>query len=372
MSINGVHTHCLIDTDATSSAIHIDLITSFSNYQQFVSRSLPKKCVTVNSEPLTSLYAVKLPLTFKGGNPIFQKFEVIANLIHPIVLGTDFLKSKGVKLDFKSNRMSFDKVNVPIGYQGWSPTKPIQLVSLDNVELESRSVSLIRIDTAQMPTLKEVKSVLVGPLKELFGQETDIMASYSVVDPFAKEIYLEILNPSVKTIHLPTGHPVALLMDINPEIVKTDMKRDLNSMPKELIDPDEATFYDGFCSLFERNSKNEPVQSNPTPKKFSEGIPAGVKEPQAGGAPSNWIEHKNPTALLTKAGIVPFKYESLGGVQDKENETENDRQTDSPRAPCEPDPEYVPTTEGTVLEGKDLEDLETLLEKYKSVFAKHS
>ena len=104
LNVNNGLTKTLVDTGATSSAVSLSFLNAQPPNSYVIKRETERACVSVNSQILKSLYTVLLPI--KVGKEVFKhEFEVIANLIEPALLGTDFLKCHDVKLDFALNKI---------------------------------------------------------------------------------------------------------------------------------------------------------------------------------------------------------------------------------------------------------------------------
>ena len=251
MKINGLLTQTLIDTGATSSAISTRLLECFPNAKNLIHRRTPKICMAMNGQPLKSLYTVMLPIVLKGGKCLHHQFEVINGLINPALLGTDFLKAQEAKLDFSQNSLQLGKHCLPFQIAEWSPPQPAHLVTFEDTVLPPNSISLVRAQiSGSNPCLTEkIDDLLIGPLCNYF--DTDFIASYSVINPNASEIIVEILNPLDKPIHLPEGQPIADVQGQNSDITQTDVWRDLQQMPSDLSEKGETEdFCDGLPNVF--------------------------------------------------------------------------------------------------------------------------
>ena len=425
LKINGVTTQTLIDTGATSSAISTKLLECFANSKKLIFRQSPKICVAVNGQPLKSLYTVKLPIILKGGKVIHQEFEVIEGLIHPALLGTDFLKAQEAKLDFSSNSLQLGKNFIPFQIAEWCPPKPAHLTSFDDIVIEPNSISLVRAEIAGIDprlTTNKVDTLLVGPLnKNSF--ETDFIASYSIIDAQAPEIWVEVLNPLKIPLHLPKGQPIASIESQNSEISATDMSRDLSKMPSDLSESgDKEDCFDGIKHIFEDKTKDSqqdfvPPNTNFTPvfsdydlssnapfnhNKFiptsfdNDNLQSGhsstensshsslerakpeSQDPQT-GVKIEEVDEIEPTyvpkAVLTRHGLIELKpqYETLAGLEPVSEQSTPDSYSEIPSdfAVKGEGQAYEPNFDNTILEGENLEKLKSIVGKYPEVFATH-
>ena len=392
LKINGVTTQTLIDTGATSSAVSSKFLECFPNHKKLVSRQTPKICVSVNGKPLKSLFTVNLPINLKGGRCIHHQFEVIDNLIHPALLGTDFLKLQEAKLDFSRNSLQLGNDFLQFDLAEWSPPLPAHLVAFEDSVLPPNSISVIKAELAgDNPTLvSKVDHLLIAPLCTNF--ESDFLASYSVIDPSAPTIWVEVLNPLDKPIHLPAGQPVANVEGVNSELHATDMHRDLKRMPSDIdIKGEKEDFCDGV-RIFSQPGEDDD-QTNFVPEyytqPFSDNCPETVNDsphspslrPQVEKLEIEDVEDEIekpfvPTAMLTRNGLVHFNhhYETLSGLEPAGEEPKRDSYSEmSPESSREGrSKEFEPNLEGTVLEGEDLEKLKSIINEYSDVFASHA
>ena len=101
------------------------------------------------------------------------------------------------------------------------------------------------------------ENVLVG---RFTGFETNlpVMAAWQVIKP-EKEIYIEMINPTLLPVHLCHGQPIADVADRNVEIKNTGMMRNLNSSPKMSTDNnrDHLVNQDQFGSM--GGSRVDPI-----------------------------------------------------------------------------------------------------------------
>ena len=250
--MNGIITQILVDTGATSSAISKALLECFPNYKRLINRRSPKTCISVNGQQLKSNFTVILPLIFDG-KVIKHEYEVIPNLIHPALIGTDFLKKQEAKIDFASNELQLGEVKIPFVMAEWVPIKPPHLVSSEDVVIEPNTISLIKADIqGNDPRLKEARpdALLIGPGGGMDGLENSVIASYSVINPYLESIWVEMINVSDKPVHIQKGNPIADIQSEDPNIKETGVHRDLQRMPSNLTSDEQTEDYCEGCCVF--------------------------------------------------------------------------------------------------------------------------
>ena len=395
MKVNGIMTRILIDSGATDSAISLKLLECFPNYKQYVCRTQSRTCVSVNGNALESLYTVKLPIVMKGGKCFHTELEVIDSLIHPVLLGTDFLRTQKAVIDFQNEKLIIGKYSCPIGGPCQAPSKPPHLASIDDVLLPPNTISLVRAEILGFTT-ENAECLSIGPFEYEMGQHPEILTAHSIIDPNTDELWVEVMNPSSSPIHITQNCPIAQIFEVDPEIVVTEMSRDLSEMPSEI---DEQTEPEDHCGgveeilvddvpdtvheNLESGAASQPLSSSPpqpppshhfTPAfvdghfaSISSKAPArDAQAPQAGGTLNGSYAFR-PSGILTRNGVIPIKYDPPLIANLESNKTDTDSQPD-----CLPDSKpYEPTTEGSMFEGDDLIALKELLHKHKAAFASH-
>ena len=86
-----INIQALVDTGADVSGISDRILEINPRLRQYIFRRSPRICVSVNKVPLRSPYSLIVPIHIEG-KVVHQEFHVIPNLIHPLLLGVDFLR----------------------------------------------------------------------------------------------------------------------------------------------------------------------------------------------------------------------------------------------------------------------------------------
>ena len=389
LKINNVLTQVLIDTGATSSAVSAAMLQCIPNYKRFIHRKSAKICISVNGQSLKSIYTVNLPILLSNGRSIRQEFEVIEGLIHPALLGTDFLKRNEAKLDFSSDSLQLGKIKVKFEIADWSPPKPSHLVSLDDVVVPPNSISLVRADLAGAdPRIRtdetKPECLLVGPV----AQEDVLdpfLTSYSVIDPYGETIWVEVLNASKNPLHITQGRPVANIEGEDPTIKETGMSRNLDKMPSELLSNEEVEDRcDGLGNIFACEGRGDtsdktgfvdphftkpfedPLPSDPNSER---GFGPGPKPP-ADIEMEEAVEESDtpfvPKGVLTKNGIIYLKPDVLAGLEPDEE------LGDKTEAIKGSEQKYEIKIDDTVFNEEEISEFESITTKYSDAIAKHT
>ena len=373
LKINGIVTQCLVDTGATASAVSMSFVQCFPSYKKLIRRRSCRICVAVNGQNVKSLFSICLPVLLDNNKVIYQDFEVIDSLIHPVLLGTNFLKAQEARLDFGTDSIQIGTCKIPFQIAEWVPSKPAHLVSAVDIIIEPFSISLLKAELAGIdPRLRDDKptTLLIGPLGGGNNFDCSLIVSHSVIDPYLDEIWIECLNPFSVPMHLTVDSPVAIVEEENPVMRDTGVNRDLNLMPSQLAREETEDYCEGMENMFSEKDKtsvrgnvskvassvnrseapsthytaafsdevppdpplNEKVEKNPAPRR-AERISAyeGV-----GGKTKSGNAAFTPKGMLTREGVKYFKNDTFANIDpsktnaegiNKANETVNKNET---------------------------------------------
>ena len=370
-NVSNVFVEALVDTGAQKSAVSFSFSQKLPIGEDAISDKTKKHCVSVNGKTVTSLFTVILPVTF-GTKVMSHNFEVIKDLVNDVILGVDFLKKYRVTLDFSRDVLTLGKEIIPFVVPNWRSDKPPQLVSLEPVVVKPCHICLVQVEISGLDPRgrpDSPHSILVGPFDDEHEGHNPLLISHSILNPFSN-MYIEVLNPWPKPVHILQGHPLAQILIENPEVKYTGISNNLASLltlDPEMIDLSE-------CNLFD---ECEDIEVNDIP-----GMGDCVASLDAGerglrcALPTLPEENLNvgnpchptfvPKGVLTKDGI---KY--LAPNMAVNEEINNNEETDIP-SPISNliDPKFRVRTDNTILEGKDLEELKQMIEEFGDVFAK--
>ena len=156
-----------------------------------------------------------------------QEFHVIPNLIHPLLLGVDFLRKNQAVLDFGSNTMTLDKnITTPICRPQWHTPVPTHLATTEETTLDPHSCNLIKTtiggpDPRISATDYTPKTMTIRPLAGDHEMELPVIAACGIVDLTQEDMWIEVMNPCQQTIVLPAGVPVAMAENYDAEIASS-------------------------------------------------------------------------------------------------------------------------------------------------------
>ena len=177
----------LIDTGADVSGISQRMVEIDPRLRQYIHRREPRICVSVNKTPLRSPYSLLLPIHIERG-VVHQELHVIPNLIHPLLLGVDFLKKNKAILNFGNDTITLEnRISTRICRPQWHNPTPTHLATAEEVTLDPYSCTLIKTSlggpdprirlTGEAPT-----TMTVRPLAGDHEMELPVIAAWGIVD----------------------------------------------------------------------------------------------------------------------------------------------------------------------------------------------
>ena len=213
----------LIDTGADVSGISQRTVEINPRLMQHIYRKEPRICVSVNKTPLRSPYSLLLPIHIEG-KVVHQELHVISNLIHPLLLGVDFLKKNKAVLNFGNDTMTLEnRISTRICRPQWHNPTPTHLATAEEVTLEPNSCTLVKtLIGGPDPRIKQSgdtpKTMTVRPLAGDHEMELPVIAAWGIVDLKQDEYFIEVMNPCPEPLTLPVGVPVAMAENFDAEI----------------------------------------------------------------------------------------------------------------------------------------------------------
>ena len=226
----------MVDTGADGGGISTAMLEADPRLLQYIHRRKPRVCVAVDKTPLNSPMSLLLPIEL-GGKVYHHEMNVIANLINPLLLGLDFMTKHKVKLDFGTNCMIIGNgTPIRIGPAVWHPPTPTHLATLEETSIPPESITLVNtavggLDPRLVKADKPPKVMTVRPLMGDRDMELPVLAAWGLIDLEKDNHWIELLNPTKQTIVLPSGTPVAMQENLDPEIAEDKEPPDKEEQP---------------------------------------------------------------------------------------------------------------------------------------------
>jgi hypothetical protein len=342
----------LVDTGAMACGISEDLFLSDPRYANYAHRRTPATCISVNKVLVQTLGSIRIPLHF-GKTIVVQEFEIVRDLIHPLLLGSNFLKSNRVILNFGTDELLFQDERVPLGKPAWNNLAPTHLTAHEQTIIEPESYTLIKVDIGGpnpclKPDTERPKSLLIRAMSNDHDLETPVMAPWGVIDPYQDEIWIELLNPGSKPIRVLQGTPVAMVEMEDPLIGQTGMNPRQYSTgtvtPEAELRSQDQRGPTSNCN----NAEQQPEGSTIQVVQISDMVACSIQE---GHDPILEVNHDKEGDAMPE--LIPVDEDEDEGDKDSKNVFE-----------C--------SWEGTILTETEKEKFKALMDKFPEIFAKHS
>ena len=169
LRINGLLGHSpvtfLLDSGATISVVRLDALTADLRGQITTSRLTTP--VGANGSPLDMVGQVKIPVTI-GRFSTEQVFTVVNTLTADCLLGSDFLISQEVLIDYKNGTVSLKGNVIPFSMSN-SNTTPIQeacsksVSAFQTTTIPGRTIQLLSVSLPTEALTLGYSSVLIEP-----------------------------------------------------------------------------------------------------------------------------------------------------------------------------------------------------------------
>jgi hypothetical protein len=117
---------------------------------------------------MTTMGSMRIPVRF-GKTVIVQEPKIVKDLIHPLLLGTNFLKQIKAILNFGTDELIIEDYHIPISRPVWCNIPPTHLASTKEIVLGAQTYSIIKVDICgPNPRLRSQedrpKALLIRPL----------------------------------------------------------------------------------------------------------------------------------------------------------------------------------------------------------------
>ena len=224
----------LVDTGAKLSCTSEELLECNELFRNVKIRKTARRAYGVNGEPVVTLGVAEL--TFKiGGLEFTHQFTVLRGLIHPMLIGMDFLVKYKARIDLGEKPRI--QLSHPSGKHAFAPfikampkPKPATHIALMK-EIVIPPQSCYYAD-AYIANVEEVKELVEEKPTRLIGI-TSVQKVNDFFDPgfvlrdavisAEKEFFkVELMNPWQYPLKLSEATPVGMIFDYDMEIMETD------------------------------------------------------------------------------------------------------------------------------------------------------
>ena len=188
----------------------------------------PSVCVGINKMPVKIQGKIMLDFSFENEQQqrmsFREEFNLIENLINPVVIGLPFLQKHKAILSFERKMFFIRDMGFPLGQiDNMSDLPPPHLALFETITIPPLSSTFTNTFLAGNQGLidhEKAKSLYVRPFHNECSKDVPHMAPHAIVDPKRKLIPLELINVWPYPITITSTTPVALVDTVNPEFSK--------------------------------------------------------------------------------------------------------------------------------------------------------
>ena len=284
-------------------------------------RKCDRKAYSVSGAPVVTLGVVDLEFKLNGHSYTHQ-FIILRGLIHPVLLGLDFLKKYQANISFEQHpslslRHPVDgRITIKFISLARKVKQPPYVSLLGDVELPPHSISYV---DAYMANVDEIGNASVDKSQRIIGiaaiqkEETSFDPGFimrnGVIDANMAKFKIELMNPFDTKIKVNADTPVGAIFDDDCEVMDTGQtENNLWEGPPE--DANEAflrqqALFLASIDVVEENGS--PVKPHPTATD-PDGPKDPLKWPQPRPPPETKATDAPPFAgSKAKAGLGPCK-----------------------------------------------------------------
>lgn len=152
----------LLDTGTTKSLVAKEVVSWYTPQNQ------QRWFRNVNGELQPAMGTITVPFTlpdFSGNRQCEQEFMVVDKLLHPVIIGTDFMNEQGLILDFETKEVRWKGLQMPMT----DKQDPPRRVAFAVQDAEDRTMRILDV------TGKEIDLAALVPKENLTKEEQDRM-----------------------------------------------------------------------------------------------------------------------------------------------------------------------------------------------------
>ena len=233
MKIGETKVKCLVDTGAGPSCISEELMQCNPFCKNLTIKKCDRKAYSVSGAPVVTLGTVTTEFKLAEKFSYVHEFTILRGLIHPVLLGLDFLTKYNAVIQFDhmpniSLRHPVHKyVNVGFMQPPAKVKEPNHVALLKEIEIPPLSVYYA---DAYHTNFEEIGSLQPTKANRLLGiaavQKTDdtfdpgVIMRDAVISADEETFKVEVMNPSNFALKLQADTPLGAVFDYDCEITK--------------------------------------------------------------------------------------------------------------------------------------------------------
>ena len=236
----------------------------------------PSVCIGINKTPVRVLGKIMLDFNLTsttGETKVYRDiFNVIENLIHPVVIGLPFLQQNRATLSFSNCTLLIGNQDYPMARSPGTPSPPPpHLAAFEQNIIPPMSRAFINVyltgDQSQID-MSSATSLYVRPFYAETAKEVPQIAAHCIVDPRKKIMAVEVINAWPAPIKIEVDSPIAIVDTVNP-LVKNIPQPNLNAKTGEKVVEGDVAAWWNWEGMEEEENEAIPMPSPfsaPTPK----------------------------------------------------------------------------------------------------------
>ena len=227
VSILGKSINCLVDTGSTLSCIQKSLLDTIDKDFIMYGKSEYKKVKGIGGHLIDITGTATLPVQI-GQNTFYQKFYIFNEILHPLLLGIDFLKANNCNLNFQRQTLDTEE-GVPV-INILQPDFKLGLARpLKETIIQSHSETVIPIRISKIP---HQETVLFEPVNLLTKKK--LAGAKSIITVNKGRGYCKVLNPLAAPVILKQGQVIGKLVPIDIDSIIEMQDEDVKEQPSVL------------------------------------------------------------------------------------------------------------------------------------------
>ena len=239
MKIGETKVKCLVDTGAGPSCISEELMQCNPFCKNLTIKKCDRKAYSVSGAPVVTLGTVTTEFKLAEKFSYVHEFTILRGLIHPVLLGLDFLTKYNAVIQFDhmpniSLRHPVHKyVNVGFMQPPAKVKEPNHVALLKEIEIPPLSVYYA---DAYHTNFEEIGSLQPTKANRLLGiaavQKTDdtfdpgVIMRDAVISADEETFKVEVMNPSNFALKLQADTPLGAVFDYDCEIIETGQQQE--------------------------------------------------------------------------------------------------------------------------------------------------
>ena len=223
-SILGKTINCLVDTGSTLSCIQKSLLDTIDQDFVMYGKSNYKKVKGIGGHLIEIKGTATLPIRI-GNHLFYQKFYIFDDILHPLLLGIDFLKANNCTLNFESQTIETEEgepvINIIEADFKLGLARPIK-----HTIIPPNSETVIPIRISKVP---HQKTVLFEPTNMLTRKK--LAGAKNILTVSNGRGFCKVLNPLPSPVYVKPGHVIGKLVPIQTDSIIEMQDEEITEQP---------------------------------------------------------------------------------------------------------------------------------------------